>query len=119
MKLMRGGQRIHLYCLCWNDARMLPWFFQHYDRIVDAYFIFDNGSTDESLSIIEKHGRLHLAHFDVAGDSFVDEERRMGDTRWRGSDADWVIVTDIDEHIYRPGLRNYLQRCTEQNVTAI
>ncbi len=116
---MPSGQRIHLYCLCWNDARMLPWFFQHYDELVDEYFIFDNGSTDESIPLLEKHGRVHLAHFDVTGDSFVDEERRLGDTIWQGSDADWVIVTDIDEHVYHPCLRDYLRTCTEQNITAI
>jgi len=116
---MPGGQRIHLYCLCWNDARMLPHFFKHYDGLVDKYFVFDNGSTDESISMLEKHRRVEIAHFDVPGDSFVDEERRLCDTIWRDSDADWVIITDIDEHIYHPNLIDYLRRCTEQNATAI
>ncbi len=114
-----SGVKIHLYCLCWNDARMLPFFFKHYDDLVDQYFVFDNGSTDESIRMLEKHGRVKISHFDVPGDSFVDEERRLGDTMWRGSDADWVIITDIDEHIYHPNLPDYLQRCTGNNVTAI
>jgi Glycosyl transferase family 2 len=112
-------QRIHLYCLCWNEARMLPFFFRHYDKFVDAYFVFDNGSTDESITVLENHPRVTLAHFDVTGDSFVDEERRLCDSIWRGSDADWVIVTDIDEHIYHPNLIDYLQTCTDQGITAI
>jgi hypothetical protein len=116
---MPGTQRIDLFCLCWNDARMLPFFFRHYDPIVDRYFVYDNGSTDESLALLRNHGRVEVTHFDVEGDSFVEEECRLGDTIWRNSDADWVIVTDIDEHIYHPKLIDYLQRCAEQGITAI
>jgi len=116
---MPGGLRIELYCLCWNDARMLPHFFKHYDQIVDRYFVFDNGSTDESLYMLENHGRVSVEHFDVRGKSFVTKERRLGDTMWRKSDADWVIVTDIDEFTYHPHLIDYLRRCKEQKITAI
>ena len=116
---MTESLKVHLYCLCWNDARMLPSFFRHYDQFVDRYFIFDNGSTDNSLSLLQQHGRVEISHFDVAGDSFVDEERRLGDTIWKGSRADWVIVTDIDEHTYHPELLKYLRSCKEKGVTAI
>ncbi len=116
---MADQLKVDLYCLCWNDARMLPFFFRHYDSCVDRYFVFDNGSTDQYLSVLQQHGRVEIAHFDVTGDSFVDEERRLSDTIWKGSDADWVNVTDIDEHIYHPELRAYLQRCKSQGVTAI
>jgi len=116
---MTDSLKVHLYCLCWNDARMLPFFFRHYDQFVDRYFIFDNGSTDNSLSLLQQHGRVEISHFDVTGDSFVDEERRLGDTIWKGSTADWVIVTDIDEHTYHPDLPDYLRRCRQKGVTAI
>ena len=98
---------------------MLPFFFQHYDKFVDRYFIYDNGSTDNSLSLLRHHGRVQVEHFDTDGDSFVDKERILGDTIWKGSDADWVIVTDIDEHTYHPELLPYLGRMKEQGVTAI
>ena len=118
---MPGGQIIHLYCLCWNDARMLPFFFRHYDRLVDRYFIYDNGSSDASLAILRAHPRVELAHFDVHGDSFVEEERRLSDSIWLRSkgEADWVFVLDLDEHVYRPDLLRYLRRCTSQGITAI
>jgi hypothetical protein len=116
---MAGEQQIHLYCLCWNDARMLPYFFRNYDNVVDKYFVLDNGSTDESLALLRNHRGVDVSHFDVSGDSFVEEERRIGDTVWRNSDADWVIITDIDEHIYHPDLSGYLRRCTDQGITAI
>jgi len=98
---------------------MLPFFFRHYDNLVDKYFVFDNGSSDESLSLLQKHGRVKITHFDTPGQSFAEEEVRLCDTIWQGSRADWVIVTDIDEHLYRPGLREYLQHCTDKGITAI
>jgi hypothetical protein len=118
---MAGSQRIHLYTLCWNDARLLPYFFRHYDDYVDQYFIYDNGSTDESLNILRDHGRVHCTHFDVKGDSFVEEEQRLSDSIWRQSIgvADWVFIIDIDEHIYHPDLLGYLRRCSAEGVTAI
>ena len=116
---MPGTQRVELYCLCWNDARMLPHFFRCYDGLVDQYFIYDNGSTDGSLEILARHPRVSVFHFETAGDSFVSEECRLGDTIWQGSKADWVIVTDIDEHIYHPNLLTYLRECTDEGVTAI
>lgn len=119
--MARKQQIIHLYCLCWNDARMLPYFFKHYDGIVDRYFILDNGSTDQSLELLSRHEKVEVTHFDVTGDSFVDEERRLSDTVWRRSkgEADWVLVIDIDEHVYRPDLRAYLKQCTQAGVTAM
>lgn len=116
---MPGNQTIELYCLCWNEERMLPFFFRHYDPLVDRYFIFDNGSTDETLSLLRNHGRVELAHFDVLGDSFVEEERSLCNTIWKQSTADWVIVTDIDEHLYHPQFVDYLLQCSLDGVTAI
>jgi hypothetical protein len=116
---MPGKQKIDLYCLCWNDARMLPYFFRHYDPIVDRYFVYDNGSTDGSIALLENHGRVQITHFDTPGDSFVEEECRLGDTMWQNSDADWVIITDIDEHIYHPRLLAHLQQCADEGITAI
>src|SRR5947209_6113221 len=118
---MPKSQRIHLYTLCWNDARLLPYFFRHYDRYVDQYFIYDNGSTDGSLEILHGHDRVRCSHFEVHGDSFVEEEQRLSDSIWRQSigAADWVFVVDIDEHVYHPDLPGFLRRCTEQGVSAI
>ena len=118
---MSGNQRIDLYFLCWNDARVLPFFFRHYDAFVDRYFAYDNGSTDATLDILRHHPKVTLRHFDVTGDSFVDEERRISDEFWKGSrnQADWVIVTDVDEHIYHPDLLAYLEQSKKQGVTAI
>jgi hypothetical protein len=68
--------KIDLYTLCWNDVDMLPFFFRHYDRFVTRYFIFDDGSTDESLAIMQ--GRQNVEVLELAreyADSFALSEQ--------------------------------------------
>src|SRR5271157_6007949 len=102
--------RIHLYALCWNEARMLPFFFRHYDSIVDRYFIFDNGSTDGSLELLKKHPKVSVGAFTVEGPSFVLAAVDFYNQSWKQSrgQAEWVIVCNIDEHLYHADLRAYL-----------
>ena len=49
---MKKRDQMHLYTLCWNDARMLPHFFLHYNTTVSRFFVFDNGSTDGSTEML-------------------------------------------------------------------
>ena len=53
--------RIHLYAACWNERRMLDFFFRHYDPIVDRCFIYDDGSTDGSVERLQQHPSVTLA----------------------------------------------------------
>src|SRR5208282_6007825 len=107
--------------LCRNDARLLPYFFRHYDRIVDEYVIFDFASKDGSAELMRRHGRVRAEAVEVGGNSVVDEQRRLFDRAWQRSrgQADWVILADVDELVYRPDLVAYLVRCRMEGVTAI
>ncbi|RAP73351.1 glycosyltransferase family 2 protein [Paenibacillus montanisoli] len=112
---------IHVYAICWNEERMLPFFFKHYDHIADHYFIFDNGSTDASLPILRSHPRVTIDKFEVYGDSLVAAALGLFNQFWKQSrgKADWVIVCDIDEHLYHQNLRAYLQECASQGITLV
>ena len=100
---------------------MLPYFFQHYDGIVDKYFVFDTGSKDRSLEILQSHSRVQLSICPPEGASFVEENTARQNECWKQSRgvADWVIITAIDEHLYHSDLRGYLKRCRDHNVTLI
>ena len=82
---------IHLYALCWNEERLLPFFFHHYDPIVTHYFIFDHDSTDRSRQIVTAHPRLSLGRFEVRDDSYVSSARDFYNHAWKQSRgrADW------------------------------
>ncbi len=100
---------------------MLPYFFRHYDSLVDRYFICDNGSTDRSRDLLAANRKVVLAEFRIDGDSFVQAATNHYNHCWKQSRgaADWVIVVNVDEHVYHPDLRGYLQACAGHGVTIL
>ncbi len=114
--------RVHLYAQCWNDEFIVPFFFRHYDSLVDRYVIFDDASSDRSLDLLADHPKVELRRF-IRSDphSFVRSEQALSNQCWKESRgvADWVIVTDLDEHLYHPRMHDYLVACTAAGVTLI
>ncbi|MFJ5713982.1 glycosyltransferase family 2 protein [Neobacillus sp. NPDC093127] len=112
---------IHVYAICWNEEKMLPHFFKHYDDVADQYFIFDNDSTDQSLSMLRSHPKVTIDRFEIKGSSLVKSAQDLFNQFWKNSrgKADWVIVCDVDEHFYHPNLRAYLQECTSKGITLV
>jgi glycosyltransferase involved in cell wall biosynthesis len=114
--------RVHLYALCWNDARMLGFFFRHYDPFVTRYIIFDDGSDDGSLDILRAHPRVEVRpvpeHLRPVG---VRTAAMLWNNCWKESrgGTDWVIVGEIDEHLDHPDMLGYLRACPAEGVTAI
>src|SRR4249920_3649935 len=89
-----AGMRVHLYTRSWNDAVMLPFFFRHYDPIVDRYVVFDDGSTDDSLRLLQSHPKVDLRRLPLYldPDSRVISASTFFDQCWKESSghADWV-----------------------------
>jgi len=113
---------IHLYTICWNEERVLPFFFRHYDQWVDRYVIYDDNSTDTTLEMLHAHPRVEVrALVRSVPDSFVLSAQAIYNSCWKESRgaADWVIITAIDEHLYHPDLAAYLMACKRSGVTAI
>jgi glycosyltransferase involved in cell wall biosynthesis len=117
-----GRPIIHLYAICWNEAYMLPYFFRHYDDLVDRYVVFDNGSTDETVELLGKQPKVDLRHLTMPDpNSAILSGKRIHDNCWKESRgrADWVIVTDMDEHIYHHAFMDYIAECRNNGVTLI
>lgn len=113
---------VHLHCVCWNDIDMLHYFFRNYDEMVSHYFVDDDGSDDGTLDYLAQHSNVTVRQKPrINPDSYVLESHASHQTSWLRSRgiADWVLVVDIDEHIYHPDLSGYLQAQTEAGVTAI
>lgn len=101
---------------------MLPFFFRHYDGLVDRFVIYDDGSTDGSWAILQAHPKVEARRFvRSVPESFALSEQALSNECWKASrgEADWVIVTDLDEHLYHPDWAAYLSRCTADGVTAV
>jgi len=115
--------KIDLYARCWNERDMLPFFFLHYDKIVQRYIIYDDASTDNSQEILRLNPKVELRPMPPYSDpeSRIRSALALQETCWRESRgiADWVIITDIDEHLYHPDMYGYLAQCRAQGVTII
>ena len=115
---------VHLYTVCWDEDDMLGFFFRHYDPWVDRYVVYDDGSTDGSLDILRAHPKVEVRSFTRTDpESFVASHSAMQNEVWKESrgQADWVIITAIDEHLWVPGtpMRSYLAAQQQSGVTFI
>jgi hypothetical protein len=110
---------VHLHATCWNEGRLLPFFFRHYDKFVDRYFIHDNQSTDASLDILAAHPRVTILPLTLDGDSYVQAMVPAMNRMWQVSrgQADWVAVVNVDEFFWHPDMAAYLRRCRLAGIT--
>lgn len=104
--------KISAYTVCFNEEELLPFYLRHYGALADRIVVWDNGSTDRSVEMARAfpHPSLEVRHFDSGGEL---RETRLLDVKnncWKGDDADWVIVGDVDELLYCPDLRGFLAR---------
>ena len=116
--------QIDLYTRCWNDMPMLGFFFRHYDPLVRRYVVFDDGSTEGSLDFLHASDNVDVRRMppDSDPDSRIASATTLLDSCWQEScgSADWVIVTDIDEHLHHADdLASYLRACKESGVTMV
>ena len=102
---------IHLYCILRNEARILPYFFRHYNQFVDRFFMYDDNSDDGSREIIQAQEKAALFKPPLTGlDDTMFANLHSTEYRFlsRGM-ADWVICVDADEFIYHPDMLHELE----------
>lgn len=114
--------QVHLYAICWNEARMLGFFFRHYLPWVDRFVIYDDGSTDDSIAILSAIPSVDVRQFPrTHSDSYVLSAQALQNNCWKESrgQADWVVVTAIDEHLHHADILNYLYSCRKHGITLL
>jgi len=117
-----GNVTIHLYTFGWNEMRIIGFFIRHYEPWVDKLIFFDDGSTDGTLELLAAKKNVEIRPFTYAfPDSFSLSVQAWRNSCWKESrgEADWVIVTDVDEHLHHPALPSYLARCKDECVSYI
>jgi hypothetical protein len=92
-----------------NEQEMLPFFLLHYEQFCTAIHIYDDGSTDATRDIARAHPLVTL--FDYPGQypipvtkGLLHEHERTLFFNWvyRQQTADWVMLVDVDEHLWQP-----------------
>jgi hypothetical protein len=113
------AEKIYLFACCYNEATILPFFLDYYKNYVGVsrFFVFDGGSDDGSLEILERYGAtIILEKHDTLNDLVLMNFRNNFYKQYR-DECDWVIVCDLDEFIYHPNLKDRLAQMTGEGVT--
>ena len=112
--------RIHLYTVSLNEMRMLGFFFRHYEAWVTRFVVFDDCSTDGTVDFLRSKPNVEVLTREYSNpDSLVLSGKTIRDHCWKESRglADWVIIADIDEHLYHPDIETYLADCKRDGAT--
>jgi hypothetical protein len=119
---VRTRLNIHLYTMTWNEASLLDFFFRHYDPWITRYVVHDDGSTDGTLERLAAHPRVEVRRFErIEPESFIKSQQKHQNRIWKESrgQADWVVITAIDEHLHRADLIAWLEAQDALGITAI
>ena len=112
---------VHLYSVCWNEERIIPHFMAYYGRFVEHFTIYDNGSTDSTLSLLATYPNVTVIETGRGG---VFDERanlQIKNTAWKASagKADFVVVCDMDEFLFHENLDVLLAIMKKQGFTVL
>jgi hypothetical protein len=112
---------IHYYSVCLNEMPILPYMMRYYQPFVDQFVIYYDGSTDGTIEFLTEFPNVEIRPFERIENSFLLSKQAVVNECWKESRgaADWVMVVDIDEFLYLPGLLNRLKRYQAEGITAI
>jgi hypothetical protein len=113
--------KIHVYTICYNEARLLPFFIRHYQQFAEKIVFYDNESTDNSKKIIESSDKCFYKSYNSGNEIRDDIYRKLKNEMWKESRgvADFVIVVDLDEFVYSKNMIGNLKRMKNLNVALI
>jgi glycosyltransferase involved in cell wall biosynthesis len=109
---------IWLFCICRDEARLMPYLLRHYAPFVTKFVFFDGGSTDGTREIIRSCHTAELRDWPGSAGIVDDEFREFANEAWKEArgKADWVIWIDADEFLYHPDIKGVLRRYLQEDV---
>lgn len=110
---------IWLYCICHNEARLMPYLLRHYTPWVDKLIFYDDASDDGTAQLIAAAPQTELRPWTGSSGMVDDEFLELANRQYREArgQADWVLWIDADEFIYHPQVREVLARYQQEGVT--
>lgn len=111
---------IHVYTVCWNEEKFMPFFLDHYS-FADKIVVYDNESTDGTLEILSKNPKVEVVTYST--DNTINDIKylEIKNNVWKKSrgKADWVIVCDVDELLYPINLQENITGILSQTASTI
>jgi hypothetical protein len=112
---------IHIYTVCHNEERILPFFLRYYEQFASKIFIYDNESNDRTVEIAKAHPLCEVTSWS-SGRVYDDTQcLTLKRSIWKKSRevADWVFVVDCDEFIWSPDIMGVLKTAQDNNVALL
>lgn len=114
---MEKDLQIELFLLCYNEERMILHTLNYYSKFCSKITIIDNESTDNTLNIVKKFdSNIEIINLYTDGEIRDDLTANIKNNCWKGSNADYVIVCDMDEFLYDENLIEKLKTAKKNNV---
>lgn len=112
------NELVTVFGLCYNEEFMLPHFIAHYRKMFPEcrIVLWDNESSDRSQEIALENN-CEVVSYNTGGklnDEIYLDLKNFG---WKQASTPWVIVADIDEHLYLT--QHDLEHCDEMGFTII
>lgn len=108
---------IDIFTLCYNEIRIIPYVIDYWKRIARHVYVYDNGSTDGSIEYLRRYDFITVIPYYSDGElndlRYLDIKNNV----WKMSDADFVIVCDMDECVYHENLIDVLTYMKRHNQT--
>jgi len=114
--------RLWVYMLCYNEEQLLPFTLEYYSQYADRIFVYDNMSTDSSVTICKSFNKVTVECFNTGGLVKDHVFRKIKNNAWKKArgKVKYVAVIDTDEIIfYKKGLDVLLDEAYLSNATFI
>lgn len=111
---------VHLYTVCWNEEKIIPFVLQYYNDIVEKVFVWDNYSDDHSEEILRKNN-VKIKKYDTGGTFNDVVHQQIKNKVWKKSrgKADFVIVSDMDEILFHPQMQQFLKHALKKKYSIL
>jgi hypothetical protein len=100
----------YVITICWNESLILKQFLDYYS-FAEKIIIFDNMSSDNSVSIAKAYNNVEISYYNTDEKIRDDIYLEIKNNAWKQfrKSCDWFIIVDIDEFIYHPlGIPGYV-----------
>lgn len=118
--------QIEAFILCYNEEKMIKHTLNHYSQFCTKITLLDNYSTDNSIRIFMDHAKednkkinFEVRQFDTNKQIRDDAYMYLKNNCWKNSQADFVIVGDMDEYLYHPNIIQILQKAKINRVAIV
>ncbi|PNQ75327.1 glycosyl transferase family 2 [Hanstruepera neustonica] len=102
--------KISAFILCFNESLMIRHTINYYSKFCSDITILNNNSTDNSIEIVKKeYPNVKIKNFGAENSYREDILTEIRNNCWKNSDADYVIVCDMDEFLYSQDMDNSLK----------